>query len=160
MASAPARRNLPRHVIAIVAGAAVLLVSVWQISLLYTEAAPFHQRYAAATDVENIAVTRRIGIALLGPPVGVSLLCAAAMGSAIARSRRICLLAIAAALLLTALHGCYIRWHLPYGFGSSYEHASSDQRVHLALAGTGSIAAFGLAVVLLGLSIAIGRRKT
>lgn len=136
-------------------GVALLFVVVWQTWLLYAHAAPFHQLYTAATEPQNRAVTWRILLAVAGPPIAVALLCVAGFTSPPTRGpRRRFAFTFAVVCLLSGLHAAAIRWCLPYGFGSGYEHASDSQHLHLTIAGAGGLTALSLSVVLATLGFA------
>lgn len=158
MTGSAENRDLPLRAAALVGATAVLLISTWQRWLLYADAAPFHQPYTAATPAQNASVTLRMCIALMDLPLVAVLLCVAARGAGAVWSRG-GLRVVAGASFVTALHGWVVRFRLPYGFGSGYEHASAAQHLHLALATTAGIAGLTLAGALLGMSLLPSRKR-
>ncbi|MGH7133769.1 MAG: hypothetical protein ACREJO_17715 [Phycisphaerales bacterium] len=122
---------------------------------LYLGPAPFHQHYARATAAQNATVTTRMIAGLVGVPLGVICVTAALAGPHILSHPRRWLLVLAGLCLLGALQAWLVQLSLPYGFGSSYEHASPDQLVHLHLSGMVGTYAIALAAALAVLSILV-----
>lgn len=152
------KHGLQVRATALVAATVVLLISVWQIRLLYAEVAPFHQRYLVATPAQNASVTNRLYIAFVTLPLVAVLLCIATGGVGAVWTRG-GLRIVAGACFVTGLHGWFVWSRLPYGFGSSYEHASAAQHFHLKLATTTGVAGLLLAAVLLVSSFLLVSRR-
>lgn len=142
--------------VALLTGIAALIVSAWNAWLLYTDAAPFRQPYRSATSQQNAAVLARMGVVLGGLPMS-----AAFLGLAWLRrpATRKWIAVVGGACLLTSVHAQSIAARLPYGFGSSYEHASPAQHTHLMLAQAVAIAGVVLAFALLGLAWRLPSRR-
>ncbi len=146
------RRRLPQIGLLLL-GLALCLLTTWQIVRLHTAPAPFGQPYSAATPSQNGAVTRQLIIALAGLPLSAALLAWPLSLARTPHTTRWYLRIVSGACLLAALHGAYIRFCLPYGFGSAYEHTSPAQHLHLTLASSAAAAGLLLAVALLVLSL-------
>jgi len=133
-------------------GAAALGYCAYEAWQLYTQPAPFHQMYYKATPQEDRAVTYRLFPALVGLPLAVIVTIVAIRAPRIRLDPRRWLRVLAWILLLTAFQGCTACARFPYGFGSSYEHATAAQHFHMAIAGRTASVALVLAVFLFAIT--------
>lgn len=139
----------------------VALVTVArQVRLFYADVAPFHQMYLLATPAQDAAVTKRLLMAhFLFPGLVLALLLVLAPSVVLRNARRFRRI-LGLFFLLAGLQGCATVARLPYGFGSSYEHASAAQHHHLALAGWTGILGIGIAVLLFIISFGRATEST
>src|SRR5947207_911853 len=120
---------------------------------LYRGPAPFRQFYAQATDAQNAPVTMRMMAALIGLPLAAMGVVLALAGRHVRSNPKRWLRLLAGMCLLAALQAWLVRFSLPYGFGSSYDHASLPQLDHLSLSGNVGAYAVLLAAGMVVLSI-------
>ncbi|MBX3373846.1 MAG: hypothetical protein KF817_08420 [Phycisphaeraceae bacterium] len=152
-------RRFMRMTCVVVLGLAALYVAR-EIVLLVTGPAPFHQVYSRATDAQNAEVTRRLCLMLFAAPFVLAAIPWAAFPGRFLRhaSRTIGLVAVC--LLSGGLTGWVVLLFLPYGAGSSYEHASSEQRLHLDICRMGGAVFVVAGVLLVGAGLALRKPGT
>lgn len=114
---------------------------------LYSDIAPFNQMYYDASPEQDRQVSVRLVAALVGLPVSAVIVwVAGAWGLIFTRPRRwVGILALV--LLAASVQACGACGSLPYGFGSSYEHATAEQHWHLKLSRWTAVVCLGAATV-------------
>lgn len=130
----------------LVVAVAVAGFGAMQTARLYLEPAPLHVPHRVSTPEEDAAVTPRLVASLVGLPAAGFLFIAAWLVSRPRRRRVTALFAASCVAAAAAIHAGWIFLHLPYGFGSGYDHANASERAHLRI--SGGVAGAALATAL------------
>lgn len=134
--------------LAVVALAGILSAyCLWEVVALYAGPAPFKQMYYNASGEQNRVVTYRLPVALIVTPVAMIAMGAGLAGKRIVLHPKRWLRVLGFVFLFNAIHACGMCGSLPYGFGSSYEHASAEQLKHLQFTRYTTFVSLGLAII-------------
>lgn len=147
-----------RHLIS-AASALALAFCVWHAMQLFAPPAPFAQPYTKATAAQNAEITRQIAITVIAGPIALILTLLASWPMLTVTRARTCLV-IGVVMLCTGIFGTALGWSLPYGFGSSYMHASDAQRLHMAIGMRSGAVFFAAGIVFVAISAVLKRRSS
>ncbi len=148
MADASGGRSGPHTTLVVVVLAGILAAyGLWELVALYSGPAPFRQMYDEASGQQDQEVTRRLLVVLILVPIAIVAMGAGLAGKRIVLHPKKSLRALGLIFLLNGVHACGMCGSLPYGFGSSYQHASAEQMRHLDFTRYTTFVSLGLALV-------------
>lgn len=145
-----------RHLIS-AASALALAFCAWHAIQLFAPPAPFAQLYTKATVAQNAEITRQMALTVIGGPIALIVTLLASWPVLTVTRARTCLV-IGVVMLCAGIVGTALGWSFPYGFGSSYMHASDAQRLHMAIGMRSGAVFFAAGIVFIAIGAVLKRR--